>query len=338
MALKFNPEERGFLHNENNPFPYDLIVIDEYSMVDTRLSDSAIRAIEAGTTRVVIVGDIHQLPSVDAGRVLHDIIESEICHVTRLTIVRRTGEGSAIALGAERINQGKLPDFGEPGKSDLVFIELDDIQAASDRIVQMVSDKLPKNLGHDPARIQVLSPGKNSVVGVNALNAALQMALNPNNPIRVGQNDNDRVVIRNGHQLRIGDRILCMKTNYELNILNGDAGTVVDCELDEENNAYLLNHFGKKDIALDRNYWANLDLAYAMTIHKSQGSEYDVVVIPMTTSHYMMLKRNLLYTAVTRAKKLCIIVGTKRALDRAINTIDGTSRQTGLLSRIRAFS
>jgi exodeoxyribonuclease V alpha subunit len=230
-----------------------------------------------------------------------------------------------------------MPEFGEPGKSDLVFIEMKELDETADRIGQMISEKLPKFTGSPQEQIQLLSPGKNSQVGVHALNARLQAAINPNAPMNVGGNDNDRVVIRNGHQLRLGDRVICMKTNRELNVFNGDVGTVMGCEIDGENNATLLIQTGKKDVILDRSYWSNLDLAYAMTIHKSQGSEYDVVVIPMTNSHYMMLKRNLLYTAITRAKKLCIIIGTKRALQRAINTLDGTSRQTGLLSRIRAF-
>ncbi len=336
MALQFDPETQGFVHNDQNPFPYDLIVADEFSMADTRLADAVIRAVAGGKTRLIIVGDPDQLPSVDAGRVLHDIIQSDICHVTKLTIVRRTGEGSAIALGAERIKHGKMPEFGQPGQSDLVFIEMNDKEAAADRIVEMVSEKIPNNIGHPSENIQVLSPGKNSSVGVLALNTALQNALNPAEPIKVAGNDNDRVVIRNGHQARLGDRIMCMRTNYDLNIYNGDAGTITDCEVDPEHNAYLLNHFGKKDVALERAYWANLDLAYALTVHKSQGSEYDVVVIPMTTSHWIMLKRNLLYTGVTRAKKLCVIVGSKEALKRALETLDGTSRQTGLLSRIKA--
>jgi exodeoxyribonuclease V alpha subunit len=335
MALSFDPVERGFLHNENNPLPYDLIIADEFSMVDTRIGNALLRAI--GESQLILVGDVDQLPSVDAGRVLNDIIESEICHVTRFSKVYRTGEGSDIAIGAARIREGKTPEFGSPGKSDLVFIEIKDPEPTAARITQMIAETLPKFSGAPQHQIQLLSPGKNSLVGVHALNARLQDALNPNPPIKIGGNDNDRVIIKNGHQLRIGDRVICMKTNYELNVFNGDVGTVVDYEIDNENNASLLIQFGKKDIVLDRSYWNNLDLAYAMTIHKSQGSEYDVVVIPMTTSHYMMLKRNLLYTAITRAKKLCVIVGTKKALARAISTLDGTSRQTGLLSRIRAF-
>lgn len=335
LALGHNKEEGGFLHNEKNPLPYDLVIADEFSMVDTRLGNSALRAIQ--DAHLIIVGDVDQLPSVDAGRVLNDIIESEICHVTRFSKVYRTGEGSDIAIGAARIREGQIPEFGLPGKSDLVFIELKEPEESAERITQMISDKLPKFTGADKNQIQLLSPGKNSVVGVHAMNARLQAVLNPNKPLCVGSNDNDRVVVKNGHQLRYGDRIICMKTNRDLNVFNGDVGTVVECDIDEENNATILVQFGKKEAFLDRSYWANIDLAYAMTIHKSQGSEYDVVVIPMTTSHFMMLKRNLLYTAITRAKKLCVIVGTKRALQKAINTIDGTSRQTGLLSRIRAF-
>lgn len=336
MALQFNPEEKGFLHNENNPLPYDLIIADEFSMVDTRLGNSLIRAI--GEAHLVIVGDVDQLPSVDAGRVLHDIIESDICPVTRFLKVWRTGEGSAIALGAARIREGKMPEFGAPGKSDLVFIEIPEIQDAADRIVQMVSETLPRFTKAPQSEIQVLSPGKNSLVGVHEMNRRLQEALNPNPPICINGNHNDRVVVKNGHQARIGDRIICMKTSYNHGVINGDVGNIIDCQVEYDQNAMLTNQFRNKKIALERAYWTNLDLAYALTIHKSQGSEYDVVVIPLTTSHYVMLKRNLLYTGVTRAKKLCVIVGTRRALQRAINTLDGTSRQTGLLSRIRAFA
>jgi exodeoxyribonuclease V alpha subunit len=335
MALGYNAEGGGFLHNDQDPLPYDLIIADEYSMVDTRLANSLLRAI--GDATLIIVGDVDQLPSVDAGRVLNDIIESGICHVTRFSRVYRTGEGSDIAVGAAKIREGGMPEFGEPGKSDLVFIEMKELDETANRIGQMIAEKLPKFTGSPQNQIQLLSPGKNSQVGVHALNARLQAAINPNPPMCVGANDNDRVVIRNGHQIREGDRVICMKTNRELNVFNGDVGTVIGCDIDSENNATLLIQIGKKDVLIDRSYWNNLDLAYAMTIHKSQGSEYDVVVIPMTTSHYMMLKRNLLYTAITRAKKLCVIIGTKRALQRAINTLDGTSRQTGLLSRIRAF-
>jgi exodeoxyribonuclease V alpha subunit len=202
----------------------------------------------------------------------------------------------------------------------------------------MVAEKLPK-MGFSPDRIQVLSPGKNSAVGVHSLNEDLQAAINPRPNLTIGSSGHNGspVTLANGQKARLGDRIICNRTAYgdEVDVYNGDVGVVVDAYPDEKAGAYLEVRCTKKDLKLDRNYWLNVSLAYALTIHKSQGSEYDVVVIPLTTSHFKMLKRNLLYTGVTRAKKLCIVVGTKEALRMALATTDGTSRQTGLLSRIR---
>lgn len=339
MALGRDRENPGgFKHNADMPFDVEVVIADEWSMVDTRMADAFFQAISPTGTRVIIVGDANQLPSVDAGRVLHDIIQSGICPVTRFTIIHRTGAGSAIALGAARINAGEMPDFGEPGKSDLVFIEMKNPVEAAARIVTMVSDKLPK-MGFAPDRIQVLSPGKNSAVGVHSLNEDLQAAINPRANLTIGSSGHNGspVTIANGQKARLGDRIICNRTAYgdEVDVYNGDVGVVVDAYPDEKAGAYLDVRCTKKDLKLDRSYWVNVSLAYALTIHKSQGSEYDVVVIPLTTSHFKMLKRNLLYTGVTRAKKLCIVVGTKEALRMALATTDGTSRQTGLLSRIR---
>lgn len=338
MALGRDQENGSFKHNDKRPFDADVVIADEFSMVDTRLADALVQAIKAGRTRLIIVGDVNQIASVDPGRVLYDIIESGICPVTRFLKVWRTGEGSAIAIGADAINKGRMPDFGEPGKSDLVFIDISDPALAAERIVEMVSKKLPRFAKTSSSKIQVLCPGKQSPVGVNALNVALQEALNPSPPIGFGRNGSAPVAIANGAKARMGDRVICTKTSYkeDVSVFNGDVGEIVDFEIDEED-ALLHLDCGKKSLALERSYWNNIALAYALTIHKSQGSEYDIVVIPMTTSHYMMLKRNLLYTGVTRAKKMCVIVGTKRALKIALDTMDGTSRQTGLLSRIRAF-
>lgn len=337
MALGRDPEEGGFFHKKDRPFECDVIIADEFSMMDTRLADSLLQAIAAGRTRLIIVGDVNQLASVDPGRVLHDLIESELCPVTRFTVVWRTGPGSAIALGAARINQGKAPDFGAPGKSDLVFIDLDEPAVAASRIVSMASETLPKFAKLETKDIQILSPGKNSAVGVNALNEALQDALNPGQPIVTGPNQT--AVIANGHRARMGDRIICTRTDYSADtpVFNGDVGVITDFTI-EGDDAYLHVDCGKKQIVLERAYWKHIALAYSLTIHKSQGSEYPIVIIPLTTSHYMMLKRNLLYTGVTRAQRMCIVVGSKRALMRALATTDGTSRQTGLLSRIRAFA
>ena len=328
-------ETGGFLHNSNNPFECDLIIADEQSMMDLRLMDSMVNAIKSGRTRLVLVGDIHQLASVDPGRVLQDIIQSEICPVTRFDRVYRTGPGSAIAVGADAINKGKMPNF--EGKSDLVFVPQPSPVETSARIVKMVSETIPayKNLTTDD--IIVLCPGKNSPVGVNSLNLELQKAINPNEPMMI--NPRLPVIIGNGQRPRLGDRIMCTRTNYQSDpiVYNGDIGKVVDIVMEGEE-VFLEIDCRKKKVMIEQSEWKNLYLAYAITIHKSQGSEYPVVVIPMTTSHYMMLKRNLVYTGVTRAKQLCAIVGDKRALQIAINTTDGTSRQTGLLARIRKFA
>lgn len=337
MALGRDFESGGFKHDESNPIEADLIVADEFSMMDTRIADALIRAIAPGQTRLVIVGDINQLASVDPGRVLQDIIESDLFPVTRFTVIRRTGEGSAIAQGAARINAGSVPEFGTPGQSDLVFIEEKDPEAIAKRIVTMLSQSLPAHTGLRPEKMQVLAPGKNSAVGIHALNRELQAALNPTSDLVYGPK-RTRVFISGGQPARIGDRVICTKTRYgeEQSIYNGDVGTIVDF-IDEHDRQALVVNCGKKTLELDNEYWPNLSHSWALTIHKSQGSEYEIVVIPLTTSHWMLLKRNLFYTGVTRARRLCIVIGSRRALRVALETTDGTSRQTGLLARIRAL-
>lgn len=336
-ALGTDPENGGFAHDESEPFEADLIVADELSMVDTRLADAFIRAIKPGHTRLIMVGDINQIPSVDAGRVLQDIIESDLFPVTRFTEIRRTGAGSAIALGAAKINDGLLPDFGLPGQSDLVFIEEQEPDVIASRIERMISETLPAHTGLSGDKIQVLTPGKNSGVGTNALNARLQDRLNPGETLRYGHNGAP-VHIANGRPARIGDRVICTRNRRDLDIpvFNGDVGTIIGLE-EESNDRLLVVDCGKKVLRLDADYWGNIAHAWALTIHKFQGSECDVIIIPMTTSHYMLLKRNLFYTGVTRARQLCVVIGTKRAIRIALETTDGTTRQTGLLARIRSL-
>lgn len=336
-ALGVDPEAGGFMHDESDPLDADLIVADEFSMVDTRLGDSFIRAIDPKRTRLVIVGDINQIPSVDAGRVLQDIIESGIFPVTRFTEIRRTGAGSAIALGAANINAGLQPDFGDPGRSDLVFIEEKEPDDIAARIERMLTETLPVFTGLPPEKIQVLTPGKNSPVGTHALNARLQDAMNPGETLRYGHNGAP-VNIANGRPGRIGDRVICTRNRRDLEVpvFNGDVGNIVDLEM-EGDAPYLVIDCGKKILRLDADYWGNIAHAWALTIHKYQGSECDVIVMPMTTSHFTLLKRNLFYTGVTRAKKLCIVIGTRRAIRIALDTTDGTTRQTTLLARLRAL-
>lgn len=358
-GLGRNPDGGGgFFHNADEPFDCELVISDEWSMVDTRLGDSFVQAIKPGVTRLVMVGDVDQLASVDAGRVLYDVIQSGVCPVTRFTKVHRTGAGSAIAVGAAAINKGVMPEFGAPGESDLVFIDIRKIagkdaspaliaELTSQRIVEMVSSRLPKFAGVPTSDIQVLSPGKNSLAGTTSLNVALQNALNPASPISMGPNG-PFVSIAGGQKARMGDKVICTRNSKTADkdqepVFNGDVGVVDDLEMgqDLEGNPANWLHLAigsKKRLKLEREYWQNVALAYALTIHKSQGSEYPIVVIPMITSHYKMLKRNLLYTGVTRARKMCVIVGTRDAIATAIASMDGTTRQTGLLSRIKRFA
>lgn len=357
-GLGRNPDGPGFFHNADEPFDCELVISDEWSMVDTRLADSFVQAVKPGVTRLVMVGDVDQLASVDAGRVLHDVIQSKVCPVTRFTKVHRTGAGSAIAIGAAAINKGQMPEFGAPGESDFVFIDIKKIagrdaspsrvaELTSNRIVEMVSSRLPKFAGVPSSDIQVLSPGKNSLAGTSALNIALQDALNPSRPLTMGANG-PAVSISGGQKARMGDKVICTRNSKVADkdqepVFNGDVGTVDDLEMgtDVEGNPANWLHLtigSKKRLRLERDYWQNIALAYALTIHKSQGSEYPIVVIPMISSHFKMLKRNLLYTGVTRARKMCVIVGTRDAVATALASMDGTSRQTGLLSRIRRFA
>jgi exodeoxyribonuclease V alpha subunit len=358
----------GFFHNADEPFDCEVVISDEWSMVDTKLGDAFTQAIKPGVTRLIMVGDVDQLASVDPGRVLHDVIQSGICPITRFTKVHRTGAGSAIAIGAAAINRGEMPEFGKPGESDLVFVDVREVlrkrfpaepggqqdfspsliaDTTARRIVEMVAERLPAFAKMSPSDIQVLTPGKNSAAGTISLNAALQDALNPSAPMTIGANG-PMVSIAGGQKARMGDKVICTRNSRvadkdEELVFNGDVGVVDDLEqgVDRENNPANWLHLQigtKKRLKLERAYWQNIALAYALTIHKSQGSEYPIVVIPMITSHYKMLKRNLLYTGVTRARKMCVIVGTKDAIRTAIATMDGTTRQTGLLSRIKKFA
>lgn len=324
-----------FLRNEEFPLEADLIVLDEASMCDIRAFDSFIRA--CGMSRVVIVGDPDQLPSVDVGRVLLDIIESDVCPVIRFNEIFRQAAGSEIALGAASINNGKMPAFGSPGQSALVHIQLDDTDLVAERIVSMVSKSLPQFMDVAAHEIQVLSPGRNSRIGTTALNEALQNAVNKN-PILVWGEKRLPVNIKDGHHPRSGDKIICTANDYEAEIFNGDIGWISHIEYTEKNQPLLVMQFKEKMVSYTSDKWSNIALSYALTIHKSQGSEYDIIIMPVTTSHYKMLKRNLIYTGITRAKKLCIVVGTKRALNIAISTLDGINRQTSLLSRIKRLA
>lgn len=311
--LKVNGDDGEFRKDESNPIEAGLIAIDETSMKDIYLAASLSCA--WGDAQVLLIGDPDQLSSVGPGRVLADMIESGVIPNTELIEVRRQEKGSAIAEGAKAIREGRMPEMGP--ESDLVFIENDNNEEVADIISQLYHAYV-----EDGADIQVLTPGHKSEVGTESLNQRLQaeMAL-----------EGDVIQICGGIA-REGDKVIQIINDRDLNVYNGDAGRVES--IDQKNNKALIN-FDDKSVEMEGLSLKSLSLAYALTIHKSQGSEYDVVIIPMTKSHYMMLRRDLFYTGLTRAKKKCIIVGSKGALERAIRNNDGKMRVTTLCQRLR---
>ena len=320
-----------FTRNEDNPIKADAIIIDEASMIDTVLMKNLLRAV-SDRTKLVIVGDTDQLPSVGAGSVLRDIIASGAIPTVRLTEIYRQAQGSDIVMNAHRVNHGKMPviDNHKPG-TDFRFIEAEEKDQAADYIVRLVKNDIPRKLGIEPKLIQVLTPMRRDwdPIGAIQLNARLQDALN-----RGGE----RCASRGGTEFRVGDRIMQTKNNYDLGIFNGDMGTVISRIRDDqsEDKAVMLADFDGETVRLSQANLDDIELAYACTVHKSQGSEYPCVVMPIHTSQYIMLKRNLLYTGITRAKKQCIIVGTMKAMRTAVWQEDNEKRFTRLRQKIEA--
>ena len=315
--LEFSPKFGGFSKNAANPLETDLLVVDETSMVDTLLMASLLDALP-NPARLVLVGDVDQLPSVGAGNVLFDIIASNSVPVVRLDTVYRQAAESGIVTNAHGINRGAYPKFND---RDCFFVERKEGVAARETIVELVVNRLPRKFDLDPLRdIQVLAPMHKGECGVAALNEALQTALN----------EDGRPVPR--MPWRVGDKVMQTRNNYDLDVFNGDMGIVAKCEedagevqIDFEDRAVL---YGLDDAD-------DLVLAYAATVHKSQGSEYPAVVMPLLPQFYVMLQRNLLYTAVTRARQILILVGDPKALGRAVHNVDVARRNTRLAERIR---
>ncbi len=322
-------EPRGvtFRRNADRPLEADAVIVDEMSMVDIALMQSLMRAVRPGT-KLVLVGDADQLPSVGAGNVLRDIIASGVVPVVRLTEVFRQAADSQIVANAHRINSGRFPDLN--GKeSDFFFMEEADPDKARDLIVQLVSKRLPPFLNVDPLQdIQVITPMRRTSLGVERLNADLQEALNPEAGDR-------QALAAHGAVFRRGDKVMQIRNNYEKEVFNGDIGIVAEVDLEE--GEVLVSYpaaGGPLRVAYDRTELDEIVLAYATSVHKSQGSEFPVVVMPVTTQHYVMLQRNLLYTAVTRAKRLVVLVGTKKALGIALNNNRVETRYSALAGRL----
>ncbi|MFB6290860.1 MAG: ATP-dependent RecD-like DNA helicase [Candidatus Bipolaricaulia bacterium] len=317
-TLGYKPPDE-FEYNDENKLSTDAIIVDELSMVDLRLIDHLIRATPEGTN-LVLVGDADQLPSVGPGDVMRDIIESGAVGVVQLDQIYRQSGRSDIVTNAHRINEGEFPIINE-NNTDFFFIEEKDPGRASGEIIELVSEKIPSEWDMDPMKdVQVLAPMYKGECGVDQLNTALQDELNPGDALGFGPKGD----------FRVGDKVMQTKNNYEKEVFNGDIGRVVGAERTDSRVEVDYPDYGV--ISYEKNEIQALELAYAITIHKSQGSEYDAVVIPLLNQHYVMLKRNLLYTAVTRSRELVVLVGSKKALGIAVNN-DRESRRFTTLSR-----
>ena len=322
--LGFSPMG-GFEHNEQNRLPAHMVVVDETSMLDLLLTNNLLKAIDP-TSHLLFVGDIDQLPSVGAGNVLRDLVASGRVPVVRLQTIFRQAANSHIITNAHRINRGLMPAFERDAHDFFLFTEQEPDQAA-ERLVDVVQHRIPRRFGLDPMKdIQVLAPMHRGAAGVSNLNVLLQAALNP--PV-AGKAERNLA----GRLLRSGDRVMQIRNNYQKEVFNGDIGRVVVVDLE---NQTLTVDFDGKPVVYD---WLEADElvhAYAVSIHKSQGSEFAAVVVPLLTQHYMMLQRNLLYTAVTRARRLCVLVGSGRAIAIAVKNAKVAQRWTGLAARLNS--
>ena len=317
--LEADPRRGGFRRDGDNPLRCDLLVADETSMVDVQLMQSLLRAVP-DRAALLLVGDVDQLPSVGPGQVLADIIASHAVPVVRLTEVFRQAARSRIVGSAHRINRGAIPDLSKPeGDSDFYFVQADEPETAAARIVDLVKTHIPRRFGLDPVRdVQVLCPMTRGAVGSRSLNIDLQAALNP---------AGERRVERFGWTFAPGDKVMQIENDYDKEVYNGDIGYVedVDAEAGE-----LTAGFEGRSVAYGFGELDALVPAYAATVHKSQGSEYPAVVIPVMTQHYAMLQRNLLYTGVTRGKRLVVLVGQKKAVAIAVRNVSGRRRWSKL--------
>lgn len=325
--LEFDPSLMAFRREEQNPLDADVVIIDEASMIDLLLANSLLKAVSPHA-QLILVGDVDQLPSVGPGKVLQDLIRSGIIPVARLTQVFRQAAESLIVQNAHRINRGEFPRLVAPGSgtSDCYFIETEDPAEIVRLLVKSVVTSLPSRFGYDPRRdIQVLAPMNRGLVGANSLNQRLQEALNPAVPGRPE-------LVRGPRSLRIGDKVIQRVNNYKLEVFNGDLGMIEGMDLEDQ---LVAVRFGDRLVTYDYADLMELAHGYCVTVHKSQGSEYPAVVIPLHTSHFLMLSRNLLYTALTRAKRTVVLVGSTRAIGVAMRSTEAVVRYTGLLTMER---
>jgi len=318
--LKLTPGEIAY-YNQNNYLPFDVVVIDEVSMLDTFLALFVLRAIEPGT-HLLLVGDSDQLPSVQAGNVLADLINSNKFPVIKLNTIFRQAQQSAIIRNAHKIREGEFPELPKH-PTDFYFFSTETPEEALETVVDLVTKRIPKEFKFNPlSDIQVMAPLYKTAAGVNAINQRIQAVLNP-----ASYKKNE---VKYGMQiLREGDRIMQLKNDYDKEVYNGDIGSIIGVEVGK-NTIVTVAFSDSRSVTFQDEEIKELTLAYAVSVHKSQGSEFPVVVMPVLTSHYIMLQRNLLYTGVTRAKKLVILVGQKRAIFIALKNDKPQKRYSGL--------
>jgi exodeoxyribonuclease V alpha subunit len=326
--LEYNLADNFFGRHQDHPIDADVIIIDEASMVDAPLMNHLLNAVSL-SSRLIIVGDAFQLPPVGPGNILADLIDSGILPVCQLTEIFRQTAESRIIRNAHRVRDGEFPesdrfDAEAPGSGEFFFLPENDPEAIVDAICRLCTDLLPNTLGMDPfTSIQVLSPVHKGVVGTINLNQKLQAALNP------------RKAAVTGTGFRPGDKVMNLRNNYPKEVYNGDIGTIVT--IDPAASGLTIDFYGRLvDYAMDE--IDDLTLGYAISVHKSQGSEYPVVILPLITRHYVMLQRNLLYTAITRAQSLVILLGSEKALSIALANNKPEMRRSGLSERLKALA
>jgi exodeoxyribonuclease V alpha subunit len=333
--LEWSPQASGFERGKDKPLEADVVVIDEASMVDVPLFAALLAAIP-DPAQLVLVGDVDQLPSVGPGRVLADVITSKRLKVVRLTEIFRQAASSQIVVNAHRVNRGEPPDLAlaTAEGSDFYFVERDEPQDVLATIVEVVAERIPRRFGLDAVDdVQVLAPMHRGDVGAQNLNLALQTRLNP---AREGLAE----IARGSRQFRVGDKVIQLRNDYDKEVFNGDVGRIVGIDVAEgsDDDRHVTVEIDGRPIAYALSELDQLGHAYALSVHKSQGSEYPAVVVPLVTQHYMLLQRNLLYTAITRGKKLVVLVGSKKALGLAVRNNDTKLRWTWLARRIQNFT
>ncbi|MDQ5988727.1 MAG: ATP-dependent RecD-like DNA helicase [Syntrophus sp. SKADARSKE-3] len=324
--LKWEPTEKKFIYDTSNPLKCDMMIVDETSMLDITLAVNLFRAVKPGTT-VIMVGDADQLPSVGPGQVLNDFIGSGIFTYTHLKKIFRQGEGSRIVSNAHTVNEGFMPEIHKMPKdelSDFYWVELDEPEKVTEMIVKLVKERIPARFGFDFMKdIQVLTPMNRGQCGTVTLNELLQNELN----------SGGKAQFKHGERtFKIGDRVMQTSNNYDKKVFNGDMGRISHIDMHESIFSVL---YDEMTINYEFAEADQITLAYAVTVHKAQGCEFPAVVMPLLTQHYMMLQRKLLYTAMTRAKRLLVLIGSKKAVSMAVRNVSSEPRYSMLLTRLK---